>query len=143
MRSHKGAKLPDDFQHGGFARADVAPENDTKQEDNESYEKARQLLNQIPHEKNSKVLLEKEQDIESYHQEKKQNPPPSNTKIEEQQNKLDYQEDTQNLQQDSADTKEQRNKLQQGSIQNLQQDNGGKNPHLLTIIGLYLPVKRD
>lgn len=101
------------------SKEDVAPENDTKQEDNESYEKARQLLNQIPHEKNSKVLLEKEQDIESYHQEKKQNPPPSNTKIEEQQNKLDYQEDTQNLQQDSADTKEQRNKLQQGSIQNL------------------------
>ena len=26
MRSHKGAKLPDDFQHGGFARSDVAPD---------------------------------------------------------------------------------------------------------------------
>ena len=39
----------------------VVPENDARQEDNESYEKARQLFNQIPHEKSSKILPENDQ----------------------------------------------------------------------------------
>jgi len=83
-----------------------------QQEDKESYEKARQLFNQIPHEKSAKVLPESNQDIEQDHQpkiqnlffnpinmkvqEKGQTTSFNNTNIKEQKNSLSDQENVQN-----------------------------------------------
>lgn len=98
---------------------DTAPESDAKQEDNKSYEKARQLFDQISHEKSSKVLIENEQDIKLYHQEKIQNPPLNSTSTKEQKNEPHYQENVQNLPPKNISTKEQHNESHnQEKIQN-------------------------
>lgn len=83
---------------------DITSENTAKQEDNKSYEKVRQLFDQIPHEKNSKILSENEQDMDQDHQEKIQNPLFNN--IKEQQNKLSDQENVQNSSSKDFNTEE-------------------------------------
>lgn len=61
----------------------VMPESGAKQEDKESYEKACQLFNQIPHEKSAKILHGDDQNKKRDQQQKIQNFPPRDFNIEE------------------------------------------------------------